>query len=248
MELAREAGAEKVVPLQVGAAFHSELMKPTPAKMDEATERFPGATPACRWRPTHRAGWSRPGTRCGRRSSRRSRAPCAGRCAHAFSERGRRPLPRARPWSCARRAHAPDARHGNGRCLCRLAREARELRRRDPRRKEGARYEPRIRLPGTGVAAGRHGRRAASRPNPTSRITSPSPHPSSGLPIRRFCLEGPMMEAEPRTEVAQPALFAVSLALTDAARARGLEPDFRGTASASTRPPSRRERSRSRTA
>lgn len=34
------------------------------------------------------------------------------------------------------------------------------------------------------------------------------------------------MEALTRTEVAQPALFAVSLALTDAARARGLEPDF----------------------
>jgi len=47
----------------------------------------------------------------------------------------------------------------------------------------------------------------------------------SGLPIRRFCLEGPMMELT-RTEVAQPALFAVSLALTDAARARGLSPDF----------------------
>jgi [acyl-carrier-protein] S-malonyltransferase len=36
MELAEEAGAEKVVRLQVGAAFHSELMKPTQAKMAEA--------------------------------------------------------------------------------------------------------------------------------------------------------------------------------------------------------------------
>jgi len=32
MELAKEAGAEKVVPLQVGAAFQSQLMKPTQAK------------------------------------------------------------------------------------------------------------------------------------------------------------------------------------------------------------------------
>jgi len=48
---------------------------------------------------------------------------------------------------------------------------------------------------------------------------------ASGLPIRRFCLEGPMIELT-RTEVAQPALFAVSLALTDAARARGLSPAF----------------------
>jgi [acyl-carrier-protein] S-malonyltransferase len=50
-------------------------------------------------------------------------------------------------------------------------------------------------------------------------------HAASGLPIRRFCLEGPMIELT-RTEVAQPALFAVSLALTDAARARGLSPAF----------------------
>jgi [acyl-carrier-protein] S-malonyltransferase len=38
MELAQEAGAEKVIRLQVGAAFHSELMKPTQAKMAEAME------------------------------------------------------------------------------------------------------------------------------------------------------------------------------------------------------------------
>jgi [acyl-carrier-protein] S-malonyltransferase len=38
MELAREAGADKVVRLQVGAAFHSALMKPSQAKMAEAME------------------------------------------------------------------------------------------------------------------------------------------------------------------------------------------------------------------
>jgi [acyl-carrier-protein] S-malonyltransferase len=38
MELAQEADAEKVVRLQVGAAFHSELMKPAQAKMAEAME------------------------------------------------------------------------------------------------------------------------------------------------------------------------------------------------------------------
>jgi [acyl-carrier-protein] S-malonyltransferase len=48
---------------------------------------------------------------------------------------------------------------------------------------------------------------------------------ASGQPIRRYCLEGPT-EALTRTEVAQPALFAVSLALTDAARSRGIRPDF----------------------
>jgi [acyl-carrier-protein] S-malonyltransferase len=39
MELADRAGADKVVRLQVGAAFHSELMKPTQAKMAEAMQR-----------------------------------------------------------------------------------------------------------------------------------------------------------------------------------------------------------------
>jgi [acyl-carrier-protein] S-malonyltransferase len=46
MELAREAGAEKVVPLQVGAAFHSQLMKPTQAKMDEAMESVSWSNPS----------------------------------------------------------------------------------------------------------------------------------------------------------------------------------------------------------
>jgi [acyl-carrier-protein] S-malonyltransferase len=36
MELAEQGGAEKVVRLQVGAAFHSELMKPAQAKMAQA--------------------------------------------------------------------------------------------------------------------------------------------------------------------------------------------------------------------
>ncbi len=48
---------------------------------------------------------------------------------------------------------------------------------------------------------------------------------ASGQPIRRLTLEGPI-EALTRTEVAQPALFCVSLAVMDAARARGVEPDF----------------------
>lgn len=38
MELAQDAGADKVVRLQVGAAFHSELMKPTQERMAEAME------------------------------------------------------------------------------------------------------------------------------------------------------------------------------------------------------------------
>lgn len=48
---------------------------------------------------------------------------------------------------------------------------------------------------------------------------------ASGHPIRAIMLEGPM-DALTRTEVAQPALFCVSLAVTDAARARGLQADY----------------------
>src|SRR6266480_4792122 len=47
----------------------------------------------------------------------------------------------------------------------------------------------------------------------------------SGLPVSRSCLEGPQ-EALTQTDVAQPALFALSLALTDYARQIGLQPDF----------------------
>ena len=48
---------------------------------------------------------------------------------------------------------------------------------------------------------------------------------AAGLPVRQYALEGPI-EQLTRTEIVQPALFAVSLALTDAARARGLQPDL----------------------
>jgi len=48
---------------------------------------------------------------------------------------------------------------------------------------------------------------------------------ASGQPVRRLTLDGPM-EALTRTEVAQPALFSVALAVMDAARARGIEADF----------------------
>jgi [acyl-carrier-protein] S-malonyltransferase len=48
---------------------------------------------------------------------------------------------------------------------------------------------------------------------------------ASGLPIRELCLEGPMEELT-ETHAAQPALFALSLAITEAAREAGLRPDF----------------------
>lgn len=47
----------------------------------------------------------------------------------------------------------------------------------------------------------------------------------SGVPLRTLSLEGPLDELT-RTEVAQPALFALSLALTEVARETGLEPDY----------------------
>jgi [acyl-carrier-protein] S-malonyltransferase len=48
---------------------------------------------------------------------------------------------------------------------------------------------------------------------------------TSGLPLKQYCLDGPI-ETLTRTDVAQPALFALSIALTEAAHARGLRPDF----------------------
>jgi [acyl-carrier-protein] S-malonyltransferase len=48
---------------------------------------------------------------------------------------------------------------------------------------------------------------------------------ASGLPIRRLCLEGPIEELT-RTDVAQPALFAVGLAVADAAAEAGLKADY----------------------
>jgi [acyl-carrier-protein] S-malonyltransferase len=48
---------------------------------------------------------------------------------------------------------------------------------------------------------------------------------ASSLPIRDISAEGPIEELT-RTDVAQPALFALSLALTEVARAKGLQPSF----------------------
>jgi [acyl-carrier-protein] S-malonyltransferase len=48
---------------------------------------------------------------------------------------------------------------------------------------------------------------------------------TSGLPIRRCCLEGPIEELT-ATDVAQPALFAIGLAVAEAAAEVGLTPDY----------------------
>src|ERR671937_1573108 len=48
---------------------------------------------------------------------------------------------------------------------------------------------------------------------------------ASGQEIGRFSLEGPM-ESLTETHVAQPALFALSLALDEVAREKGLQPNF----------------------
>lgn len=50
---------------------------------------------------------------------------------------------------------------------------------------------------------------------------------ASGLPVGRLALEGPEEELT-RTDVAQPALFAISLALAEVAAELGLEADFMG--------------------
>ena len=48
---------------------------------------------------------------------------------------------------------------------------------------------------------------------------------ASGLELRKLCLEGPIEELT-RTDAAQPALFAISLAVAEVARESGLVPDF----------------------
>lgn len=48
---------------------------------------------------------------------------------------------------------------------------------------------------------------------------------ASGLSVSKYALEGPLEELT-RTDVAQPALFSVSLALFDLAREMGLRPDY----------------------
>ena len=48
---------------------------------------------------------------------------------------------------------------------------------------------------------------------------------ASGKPIRQLCLDGPIEELT-STDVAQPALFCVALAMADLAFAAGLKPDF----------------------
>lgn len=48
---------------------------------------------------------------------------------------------------------------------------------------------------------------------------------ASGKPIRKLCLEGPIEELT-ATDVAQPALFCVALAMADLAREAGITPDY----------------------
>jgi [acyl-carrier-protein] S-malonyltransferase len=48
---------------------------------------------------------------------------------------------------------------------------------------------------------------------------------ASGLPVRQYALEGPIEDLT-RTDVAQPALFSLSLALGDVAEELGLRPNF----------------------
>jgi [acyl-carrier-protein] S-malonyltransferase len=64
----------------------------------------------------------------------------------------------------------------------------------------------------------------AARPDLFDRYLSRADE-ASGLPIRQTALEGPI-ESLTETSVAQPALFALSLALAEAARETGLRPSF----------------------
>ena len=88
MALAEEAGAQKVVRLQVAAAFHSELMKPTQAQMAEAMQSAGMARPGGA-DGVERIRRSRDDGRRGAAGARstRSRARCAGSTACGRSRR-----------------------------------------------------------------------------------------------------------------------------------------------------------------
>ena len=78
MELATEAGAERAVRLQVGAAFHSELMKPVQAKHGARRWRTStGATRASRWSRTRPASSSSDADERPRGAGRPDREPGA---------------------------------------------------------------------------------------------------------------------------------------------------------------------------
>ncbi len=113
IELAQEAGAKRALRLQVGAAFHSELMKPVQekmaAKMDELTLVRSGHTA--------RGERLRRGHHHGRRHPPGSRGPdrqpgALGRL-RSHAPRGRLPdLRRARPRPRAQRPGPPDRPRG----------------------------------------------------------------------------------------------------------------------------------------
>src|SRR5215208_2214299 len=64
----------------------------------------------------------------------------------------------------------------------------------------------------------------AGRPDLYERYLSQA-DAASGVPVSQYSLEGPI-ESLTETDVAQPALFALSLAVADAAREAGFRPDF----------------------
>ena len=55
IELAEEAGARRALRLQVGAAFHSELMKPVQERLGAKMDELSGRTPRRPWWRTARA-------------------------------------------------------------------------------------------------------------------------------------------------------------------------------------------------
>ena len=77
----------------------------------------------------------------------------------------------------------------------------------------------RLRLPGPGVPIGRHGPRRSPRPRPRQRPSSPQRTKPSASRSRRLAWEGPEDQLN-RTENAQPALLATSIAYLVAARER----------------------------
>ena len=133
LELAEEAGADKAIRLNVGAAFHSELMKPTQEKMAEAMQDVDWSDPAT---PLvgNATGRAEDDRRRGPRGARRAdREPGAvGGLRADAGRRGLRHVPRAGLGPHAVRPRPPDRPRGRD-VLGGLAEEAREVQGADER-------------------------------------------------------------------------------------------------------------------
>ena len=98
--------------------------------------------------------------------------------------------------------------------------------RRGRRQARGGRaHEPRVRVPGPGLAAGRDGAGARRGVRRRAARSSREADAALGFPLSRLCFEGPEAELQ-LTANTQPAILATSIAALRPLVARGVRPDW----------------------